>query len=531
MTLTLCFLLGTYVYMSNKRSNTNISFAFLIYAAMIWIFSNLMTDISTNIDFIRLWSKVATIGPIFFSYFFYRMSLSFPKEKYSKNTKLYENILLIIIVILLLLVPTNFNVSDVYIGQNGLPEVVPGILYVASLVFFVYMIIWGIVNLFSGYSKLEALEKSQVQYISVGLAVSVFFGSITNAVLPILGISQFVNFGPYFLLIFVFMTSYAIIRFKMFDIKIIVTQLLVFSLWIFVLIRLLLDDTFQEKYIDAGLLVVLIVVGIFLIRSVIKEVSQRDKIQLLADDLQKANIRLTDLDRQKSEFVSFATHQLRAPLTAMKGYASLILEGDMGEVAKPAKEAIGRIFESTNTLASIVDDYLNVTRIELGSMKYAFETMDLKTMIEDVIAELKPNIDKAVNVKFTFEAQNAGTDYRITADRDKLKQVIANLIDNSIKYTPKGSVKVALSMDRIKHKFIFTLKDTGIGIAAETLPHLFAKFSRAGNANRTNIKGTGLGLFVAKEIITAHHGSIRAESPGEGMGSTFTVEFEPFAKA
>jgi len=291
-----------------------------------------------------------------------------------------------------------------------------------------------------------------------------------------------------------------------------------------------LSDNYQDTYIDAALLVVLVIIGIFLIRSVIREVSQREKIELLAADLQKANERLKELDRQKSEFVSFATHQLRSPLTAMKGYASMILENEYGEVPKPAREAIGRIFESTNTLTSIVDDYLNITRIELGSMKYSFETIDLKSMITDVIAEIKPNIDKSP-VKFSFTAENNGTDYRITADRDKLKQVIANLIDNSIKYTPSGSVAASLTVDHVQHKFVFKIKDTGVGISAETLPKLFQKFSRASDASKTNIRGTGLGLYVAKEILNAHHADVRAESPGEGKGSTFIVEIEPLAKA
>lgn len=531
MTLILCFILGIYVYASNRRNPVNVSFMFMIYAAMIWIFANLMTDMSDDLGFIALWGKVASVGPIFFSYFFYRLSLFFPKEKPQQKLKVKENILFVIVAILLAFVPTHFNVSQVYLNQGGLPEVVPGPLYAFFLIFFVYMVIWAIKNMFYGYKKFDRLERLQVQYICLGLGVSVFLASITNAVLPIFGISQFANFGPYFLLIFISMTSYAIIKFKMFDIKIIATQLLVFALWIFVLMRALLADNTQDRYIDGGLLVGLVIFGIFLIRSVIKEVRQREKIELLAGDLKKANTRLTELDRQKSEFVSFATHQLRAPLTAMKGYASLILEGDMGAIAPQAKEAVGRIFESTNTLTSIVDDYLNVTRIELGSMKYAFETIDLHTLIEDVIGELKPNIDKATGIKFSFTAQNSGTDYRLTADRDKLKQVIANLIDNSIKYTPKGSVTVSLAFDRPKHKFVFMIKDTGIGIAPETLPLLFQKFTRAGNANKTNIKGTGLGLFVAKEIITAHHGTIRVESPGEGKGSNFIVELEPFAKA
>jgi signal transduction histidine kinase len=250
----------------------------------------------------------------------------------------------------------------------------------------------------------------------------------------------------------------------------------------------------------------------------------------LAKDLKAANSRLTELNRQKSEFVSFATHQLRAPLTAMKGYASLLLEGDMGVLPESAKLGVSRISDSTNTLVSIVNDYLNISRIELGAMKYAFEVIDLKMLVEDVVAEVKPNIDKT-GVKFSFSAENSGTDYRTTADRDKMKQVIGNLIDNSLKYTPSGSIMASLSLDHKKHVFVFAVKDTGVGIAPETLPRLFQKFSRASNANKTNIRGTGLGLYVAKEIVEAHHGSIRAESEGEGKGSTFIMELEPFEKA
>jgi len=214
----------------------------------------------------------------------------------------------------------------------------------------------------------------------------------------------------------------------------------------------------------------------------------------------------------------------------MKGYASLILEGDMGTVQGPLQEAVSRIFESANTLASIVNDYLNITRIELGTMKYAFETIDLKQLIVDTIAELKPNIDELTQIKFSFTAEDSDVDYRITADKDKLKQVIANLVDNSLKYTPQGSVHARLSYDRKRHKFEFKIQDTGIGIAPEVLPRLFQKFSRAENANKTNIRGTGLGLYVAKEIVKAHQGELRAESRGEGKGSTFIVEIEPLAK-
>ncbi|MFA6432362.1 MAG: HAMP domain-containing sensor histidine kinase [Candidatus Paceibacterota bacterium] len=271
-----------------------------------------------------------------------------------------------------------------------------------------------------------------------------------------------------------------------------------------------------------------VVFGIWLVKNVYNEIAQREKIEMLASNLEKANSRLQDLDKQKSEFVSFATHQLRAPLTAMKGYASLLIDGDMGKLPAEAKLGVGRIYESSSTLANIVDDYLNISRIELGTMKYTFETISLKDMVENVIAELKPNIEKS-KLAFTFRAEDDKAGYSIRADKDKLKQVIANLIDNSVKYTPSGSVKVTLSRDVAGRKIVFKLQDTGIGIDPQVLPLLFQKFTRANNANKVNIKGTGLGLFVAKEIVAAHKGTIRVESPGEGRGSTFIVELEPAA--
>lgn len=518
------------MYLSDKKNPINRTFTYLIFSAMLWIFSNFMTDISNNVLIIGVWSKITMIGPLFFGYFFFRLSLIFPGNRNNFFSKTYRYILHTTTIILLMLVPTSINVESVYINENSLPSIIPGPLYILASIYFSYLIVLGMRNIYINYRNCSLLEKLQSQYVTFGLCVSVFFGIITNVILPLFNESRFVNYGPYFLLFFIFFTTFAIVKLNMFNIKVVATELLTFILWIFILIRTLISDNLQDQIINGGLLVLTVIFGILLIRSVIKEVRQRERIQLLATDLEKANVRLTELDRQKSEFVSFATHQLRAPLTAMKGYASLVLEGDMGDISNEVKGAVSRIFDSTNTLATIVDDYLNITRIELGSMKYAFETIYLKTLVEDVIEELRPTIEKS-KATFSFKVEDNISNYRITADRDKLKQVITNLIDNSLKYTPSGSIAVTLDLDRPKHKFVLKIKDTGIGISPETMPHLFKKFSRASSANKTNIKGTGLGLYVAKEIATAHHAEIHAESQGEGKGSCFIVEFEPFAKA
>jgi signal transduction histidine kinase len=200
----------------------------------------------------------------------------------------------------------------------------------------------------------------------------------------------------------------------------------------------------------------------------------------------------------------------------------------MGKIDDQARTGIQRIYESSSTLAEIVDDYLNITRIELGTMQYRFDTISVKALVREVVEELKPNFEKK-QTKLLLDIDESA-DYRMSADKSKLKQVFENLIDNAFKYTPKGQVKVSLFRDPKKSKIIVKITDTGIGVSEDNLPKLFEKFSRARNADQTNKKGTGLGLFVAKEIVKSHKGDIYATSSGEGKGSEFTVELDPLNK-
>ncbi len=522
---------GLFIYSRNRKDKINLSFFILTITISMWGFTMFGYRGFLANGQVLLMARLlyfAAIGiPTAFIYFC--LIFPDPNTKLSIYTK-YLTMIPLLVLCTMALVP-NWFIADVIIYPNKETFIVFNQL--SHILFGIYVVCyfsWAYTIIFKKYKKSTGILKIQLAYIFIGTFSSTAITLITNLALLYFGNFDFNWVGQIGVIVMMTLIFYSIMKYRLFNIKVITTELFVFSLWIFILVRTFLSDNVQDQLVNIGLLAITVAVGVLLIRSVINEVRQREKIELLAADLQKANDRLTELDRQKSEFVSFATHQLRAPLTAMKGYGSLLLEGDMGELPKEAHEGVKRIFDSTNTLVNIVDDYLNITRIELGTMKYAFDTIDLRRLIDDVIAELGPTIHKAPIV-FSFTTENIAKDYRITADRDKLKQVIANLIDNSLKYTPSGKVEASLSYDKVGNKYLFKIKDTGIGIDPEVLPHLFQKFSRAGNANKTNIKGTGLGLFVAKQMIEAHHGPIRAESKGEGKGSTFIAEFEPLAKA
>ncbi len=245
-----------------------------------------------------------------------------------------------------------------------------------------------------------------------------------------------------------------------------------------------------------------------------------EKLKESNAELEVSNDRLRNLDQLKTEFVSIASHQLRAPVTAIKGYASLILEGSFGTVPASLDEAVSRIFSSSKYMASSIDDFLNVSRIEQGKMKYDLKSFDVTSMVKQTYTEFLPIAEKK-KLQLIFTETGVIDAH---ADEGKAKQVITNILDNSLKYTLKGSVIISMSKDESRKKVVIVIQDTGVGISKEDREKLFTKFARASNANTANVQGTGLGLFVAREMARAMGGDIRLESEGVGKGTKSTIE-------
>jgi signal transduction histidine kinase len=241
----------------------------------------------------------------------------------------------------------------------------------------------------------------------------------------------------------------------------------------------------------------------------------------LYKELQDANVKLASLDKLKTEFLGLASHQLRSPLTAIKGYISMVLEGDYGEINKEIKEICQRVFESSKNLGVIVEDLLNVSKIEQGGMKYDMERFDLKEISSSVVKDLSI-VAAQKNLKVNFELEGNEI-FFMNGDKEKMRQVIINLIDNSIKYTKVGEINVALK--KIGNKIHFIVKDTGMGMTPEIKESLFQKFSR-GEGARMNASGSGLGLYLVRKIVEAHHGRVWVDSDGPDKGSTFSMELD-----
>jgi signal transduction histidine kinase len=254
-------------------------------------------------------------------------------------------------------------------------------------------------------------------------------------------------------------------------------------------------------------------------------VKLKQEVDRATADLKQANTKLKRLDVAKSEFISIASHQLRTPLTVIKGYISMILEGSFGKISKTQKESLEKVYESSERLIQLIENLLNISRIESGRLQYSFMPLDLEKLVANVVEELE-SVAKKKGLRFTYKKPKTALP-TLKLDEEKLRQVIMNLIDNSIKYTKQGSVTVSLYQK--DNRVIFSVKDTGIGIDEEGKDNLFKKFSRGTGTSLIHTEGTGLGLYVAKQIVEGHGGDIRVESPGEGKGSEFLVAL-PVAK-
>jgi signal transduction histidine kinase len=327
--------------------------------------------------------------------------------------------------------------------------------------------------------------------------------------------SFYVPFAPLYVLFFLFCTAVAILRYKLFDIKIIATELLVSLLVSLLIFEGLFASSFTAilyKFLFATLMGC---VGILLVRSIQKEIDERKKITVLASSLETANFRLQELDKQKTDFLSIATHQLRTPLSIANGYIELLEDGAYGNLPAESKEILRNMDESNQRLVKLVDEFLDITRIEQGRTTFSFKPSQISTIARSVVSELR---DRAKEHKLHLQAQIENLP-SIVLDEDKVRQVVFNFIDNAIKYSETGTVNISAQdeNDGVSLRVI----DEGVGFNKIDAANFFQKFYRGENVKGTNVTGTGLGLYVCRMFIEAHHGRVWAKSAGLGQGSEF----------
>lgn len=229
--------------------------------------------------------------------------------------------------------------------------------------------------------------------------------------------------------------------------------------------------------------------------------------------------KLEEIDRMKDDFISMASHELVSPLTAIRGYNELLKDSLKKESIADEKipAFLENIEASAARLVTLVDDMLEVSRIEQNRLPINIESLDLSDLIEKVVAEMRVNAVKK-NLELVYEQKEIP---RVMADPARVKQILINLLSNAVKYTPQGKVEILIKEEG---KYVFvTVADSGLGISAEDLKNLFSKFYRIQNEDTKNISGTGLGMWISRELARKMEGDLEVESIA-GVGSHFTLK-------
>lgn len=285
----------------------------------------------------------------------------------------------------------------------------------------------------------------------------------------------------------------------------------------------------------------------FFAYGVYRETRGRKRVEILLEEITDVNERLRVMEQQKTEFISIASHQLRTPLTLIKGYASMILENTFGAISDEAKIAIETLYASSEKIIDLINELLTVSRLEEGRAALTFTTVNFVQFIQQVLENMKEKVEKA-GLQLVFTIEEEARPVKVELDEKKLGHVISHIFDNAVEFTtPPGEVRVAISVDDVEKRIRIAISDTGVGMTSEQIKALFERFdlrvsvegeimARTEDKERVGKNASaspeepsgrisaGIDIYVAKEIIHAHHGHFTAESDGVNMGTTFIIE-------
>ena len=515
----IALLLAVFVFLRGRKELPNRILFFTLTTFAAWVFLDSVFWASNRSDVIMfVWSVIIVIEPLVYAGSLYLIHALIDKRDMGYGKKL---ILALLFLPLIVFGPTSLSLSGfdtaTCLAEEGL--IAQYYTYFVEAIAIIWIIGFAVSRC---AASRKAEERRQIILLTIGAALflaAFSWGNITGSFTDNWQLGQYGLFG---MPVFAAALVYLVVRYQMFNVKLIATQALTVGIWLLVFSLLFVQRIEVVTWVLLPTLALLALVGYLLVKSVKREVEQREQLQALTEELKtandqlaSANVKLKQLDQAKTEFLTITSHQLRTPLTGIKGYLSMMLEGDFGTFVQEQTDVLQRVSAEVDRLARMVQVFLNVSRIESGRLVIGRVQTNLADVVRTVIKELTPLAGKK-KLQLSYAGPPA---LNAVVDPDKLKDVIMNLIDNSIKYTAEGSIHVKVEgTDRIAQ---VSVEDTGMGIDPGEAGKLFEKFSRGIGVARVSAEGTGLGLFIVKKIIEAHGGRVWAESRGKGKGSAF----------
>jgi signal transduction histidine kinase len=500
----------------------------------IWIscvgFFEAVRELHTALIFARLSYYLGSVISTTFLYFF----LIFPDDSEPSTAARWTLIVLEIIFAYLFLF-TNTVIYDVFPISNLMWGWKFGNLSLLFEISFFGFFSYGIFVLYKKFRDEKYLkERNNLKYMLLTIVVGLFPPSILTIILPRFGYFDLNWVGPLSEIIWIPILSYSIIKYQQMNVRAVITEVLAIAMTAIFFINIFVNTPWGI-WDDVLTFVVFVILAIFLIRGALREAKQKEQLKDLNDNLEqkvaaqtveirhsydlekKARRDLEKLNETKDQFIMITQHHLRTPVTNIRWQIESMMDGDKGKLPPNIEQSLTDTKTSVNRLIRIVDDFLSITALKVGSKILTISSGNLLTSLEDVLTELKYDIE-TMHLHATYSHDTSAWP-ELEMDVSKMREVVLIIIENAVRYNiPEGKIDIKTKHD--DHSFEMTVENTGVGIENEDRNKIFNHlFHRSHQARTAHPMGMGVGLSVARAITRAHHGEITIESDGTDKGA------------
>lgn len=491
---------GFFVYRNRKNALSKILLSLSFFFA-IWVILEIVNWTAVPVVMVAFtWQLIFIVIPTIFL-----LTVLFFYNFINKKHPPFIGILLLTIAFLpiIFLLPSDLNFSqfDIYNCEN-IDSIGWYYIYLFDLLCIVLILILGVLSTRKVRGYIEFFKRLLIT-LGTAMFLAIFFATTTFA--DITSLYEFNLLGPLGMLVFVLLVSYSIVKYRAFNIKVLGAQFLIFALVFGNFSLFFIQEIEHVRAIVLVTLVITIIIGNLLLKAVKLVESQRVALEIA--------------NQNQENLLNFITHQVKSFLTKSRAVFAGIVEGDFGRVNAKVKEISQEGLELNAEGVETVQDILNAADLKRGIMKFNKEQIDVVTLIQEGVDVLKDSIEnKGLKLKLDLPDNPVN----IQGDHTKLSEVIKNVLNNALVYTPKGSIKVSLR-DK-SNRAIISIKDTGVGLSDKDKVNLFTEGGVGEEALKYNTNTSGYGLFISKQIVEEHGGKIYANSKGRGKGTEFVIE-------
>ncbi|OIO49226.1 MAG: hypothetical protein AUJ39_01430 [Parcubacteria group bacterium CG1_02_42_13] len=546
--------LGLVIFLGSKTPSSR-AFLIMLFSYVFWMTGVGFLKSTTNVDIAEFFARFDYfMGGIIAAAFLY-FCLLFPEDKKPNRWIAPALILLEIVFIPLYYYGLIICNATLISGIQRWGWHFGPLAFLFDLIFNGFFIA-GLFILYFKYKKSQpGAAKTNLKFMFWSILIALIPAAVVNTTLPRFGYQALNWFGPMASLGFVVLISYSVMKYRQMSVKAVAAEVFVLVMAIVLFANIFIREATLGIMGRIFIFLSFISISYFFIKSILKEAEQKEQLKGLNTQLQdlndhleqkvaaqtqevrqayevekKARIELEELDKAKDQFILATQHHLRTPLTIIKGYLQQFLLKKAAPVDEEGRLFLEKASTATDRISALINELLDVSQMQVGKSILRREAVNLRTLVEDIFDEISSEVTKK-HLKLSLVFSPKKEDNIVSADKEKVKEALTNLVDNAVKYNQEGG-EIKVKGEKFSHpiekdrKFYrLTIADTGIGIPPEELPRLLTQyFQRGKEAQKIYTTGRGIGLAVTKNIIQAHQGRIYAESDGRGRGAKFIVE-------